>query len=504
MFPVIKDEVSKHPTNRITIEPVTRLEGHGKIEIFLDEAGNVSNAYFQIPELRGFEKFCIGRCVDDLNKLTQRLCGVCPGAHHIAGTKALDEVYGSKPPSAAVKLRELYYNAHIIHSHIAHFYALAAPDFLMGPAAPASKRNLLSMIGTVGKDIGLEVIKHRSYAQRVQEIIGGKATHSVCGIPGGMSRAITEEERKEIEKMAESSVEFSKFSLGLFKEKVLSNREYLEMIKDKELYYNETYYMGMVDDENKANFYDGKIRVVDQDRKEVFKFKGKEYLKYISERVESWSYMKFPYLKMVGWKGYEDGKSSGVYRVGPLARLNVIEGFTTPLAQKELEEFRGFFSDLGVKGSVHNTMAYHWARLIEVVHCSERMLELSTDKEITSSELRGRLSEPGEGVGVVEAPRGTLIHHYKSDKDGITRDVNLVVATTHNNAAICMSVKKAASKLIRNYEVSNGILNMIEMAFRAYDPCFSCGTHALPGQMPLEIEIKRADGSVYKMFKRFE
>ncbi len=495
---MIADEPSRHPTKRITIDPVTRLEGHGKIEIFLDDKGNVANAYFQIPELRGFERFCIGRPVDELNKLTQRLCGVCPGAHHIAATKALDAVFGCDPPVAVKKLRELFYSAHFIHSHIAHFYALAAPDFVLGPAAPPEKRNILGLVESVGVQTGTEVIKHRAYAQKIQEIIGGKATHPVCGLPGGMSRSITEEERALIEKMAESCVEFSKYSLKLFKDLVLSNNHYLEIIKDKELYYTETYYMGLVDGANKGNFYEGKIRVVDQDRKEVLKFDGKDYLKYIAERVEPWSYMKFPYLKSVGWKGYVDGKSSGIYRVGPLARLNVIDGFGTVEAQKEYDNFFAFFASLGVKGAVHHTMAYHWARLIELVYASERLLELSRDKDVTSTELRGKLSNPNEGVGVVEAPRGTLFHHYTSDAHGITKDLNMVVATTNNNAAICMSVKKAASKLIHDFNVSPGLLNMVEMAFRAYDPCFSCGTHALPGQMPLEVRIMRADGSLHK------
>ncbi|MFA5313431.1 MAG: nickel-dependent hydrogenase large subunit, partial [Methanomassiliicoccales archaeon] len=241
MSPVITDEHTKSTSKRITIDPITRLEGHGKIEIFLDDSGNVSNAYWQVPELRGFEKFCIGRSVEDLNKITSRLCGVCPGAHHLCSTKALDGVYNATPPPTAVKLRELFYAAHYVHSHIAHFYALAAADFVCGPAAPAAERNILGVVAAVGVPVGAEVIKHRSYAQKVQEIIGGKATHPVCGLPGGMAKPITEDDRKKIEAMAKSCVEFSKFTQQVFADVVLKNKTYLDLILNKDIFYQEVY-----------------------------------------------------------------------------------------------------------------------------------------------------------------------------------------------------------------------------------------------------------------------
>lgn len=334
MTPQITDETEKAESKRITIDPITRLEGHGKIEIFLNDEGNVKNAYWQIPELRGFERFCIGRSVDEMNKLTSRLCGVCPGAHHMASTKALDNVYNVEPTETAVKLRDLFYQAHYIHSHIAHFFALAAPDFVLGPAAPAAKRNILGVVEAVGVDIGAEVIKHRSYAQKIQEMLGGKATHPVCGMPGGMSKALSEEDREKVEEWAESSVEFSKFSLGLLEDVVLDNEDYMEIITDTDIFYNETYYMGLVDDDSKVNFYDGHLRVVDQEGNEVHKFHPDNYLDYISEHVEPWSYEKFCFLNQVGWNGLVDGKESGIYRAAPLARLNVSDGFTTPLAQE--------------------------------------------------------------------------------------------------------------------------------------------------------------------------
>ena len=371
--PIISEPTHRSESRRISIDPITRLEGHGKIEIFLNEEGNVANAYWQVPELRGFEKFCIGRSVDELNKITPRLCGVCPGAHHLASTKALDGVFSADPPEAAVKLRELFYSAHYVHSHIAHFYALAGPDFVLGPMAPAEQRNILGVVAAVGVPIGAEVIKHRSYAQKIQEMLGGKATHPVCGIPGGMSKPLSEDERKQVEIWAKSCVEFSKFTMNLFTDVVLKNKAYVDLIANPGIYYDETYYMGLVDKNNKINFYDGQLRVVDQKGNEVYKFDPKNYLDYIGEHVEPWSYEKFCFQKKIGWKGFVDGPQSGIYRCAPLARVNASTGFTTPLAQAEYEKMFGFFRDLGVKGPIHHTMVMHWARVIELMHASERL-----------------------------------------------------------------------------------------------------------------------------------
>ena len=484
---------------RIVIDPITRLEGHGKIEIFLNDEGDVENAYLQIPELRGFEKFCEGRPVEEMPRITPRICGVCPGAHHMASTKATDAVYHVDPSPAAKKLRELFYCAHMIHSHIAHFYALAAPDFVLGPTSDPAERNILGVVAKVGLEVGGEVIKHRAYAQDIQAVIGGKATHPVCGLPGGMSKPITEEERTDFEEKAKSSVEFGKFSLKLFNDLVLANKEYLELITG-DIYTMNSYYMGLVDSNNKVNFYDGDIRVVDPEGKEVAKFKPADYLDYIAEHTEAWSYLKFPFLKKVGWKGLVDGKDSGVYRVNSLARLNVADGMATPLAQAEYEKM---FDTLGGK-PVHATLAFHWARLIELLYAAERLLELCQDNDITSPEVRTiPTATPDEGVGVVEAPRGTLIHHYQTDEKGIIQKVNLIVATGHNYPAMNMSVKRAAQGLIKKGKVaSEGLLNMVEMAFRAYDPCMACATHTLPGQMPLEIVIYSSKGEVAERLSR--
>ena len=468
----------------VTIDPITRLEGHGKISIFLDDSGDVANAYLQIPELRGFERFCQGRRAEDMPQITSRICGVCPVAHHFAAAKALDDAFNVDPPSAAKKLRELMYMGYIIYDHILHFYYLGGPDFVVGPDAPSEKRNILGVIEEAGVDIGKKVIKHRAYGQKITAILGGKATHPVCGIPGGVSKGLNKEEVKEIKEMAESCVDFAKFSLKLFDDIVLQNEDYVDMILS-DPYQLETYNMSVVDENNKLNFYDGKIRVTDQKGKEYKKFDVKDYHKNVAEHVEEWSYMKFPYLKDIGWKGFKDGKNSGIYRVGPLGRLNASDGMATPIADKE---YNKFYETLGGK-AVDSTLAYHWARLIELLYATERAAELIEDKEITSKKVRNPVGEPGEGFGVIEAARGTLIHHYKLDKKGLIDKANLIVATTNNAGAINMSIRDAAKGVIKKGKVDDGTLNMVEMAFRAYDPCFACATHSLPGGMPLEVKI---------------
>ena len=481
----------------ITIDPITRLEGHGKISIFLDEKGDVANAYLQIPELRGFERFCQGRRAEDMPQITSRICGVCPVAHHFAAAKALDAAFNVVPPSAAKKLRELMYCGYYIYDHILHFYYLGGPDFVVGPDAPAAKRNILGVIEKAGLEIGKEVIKHRAYGQKITGILGGKATHPVCGLPGGVSKGLNKDEVKEIEKMGKSCVEFAKFSLKLFDDIVLKNKGYLDLILS-DPYTLKTYNMGLVDKNNKVNFYDGEIRVTDQKGREHIKFDGKDYFKNIAEHVEEWSYIKFTYLKDIGWKGFKDGKDSGIYRVGPLGRLNAAEGMATSLADKE---YKRFFETLGGK-AVNSTLAFHWARLIELLYATERVMELIKDPEITSTKIRNPVGEPGEGIGVTEAARGTLIHHYKLDKNGLIDKANLIVATTNNAGAINMSVRDAAQGIIKKGKVNDGLLNMVEMAFRAYDPCFACATHALPGGMPLEVNIYDNNKKLYKTLRQ--
>jgi len=479
-------------SKRITIDPITRLEGHGKIEIFLDDNGDVEKTYLQIPELRGFEVFSVGRPAEEMPRITPKICGVCPTTHHICSTKALDALYHVDPPPTAKKLRELMYSAFMLEDHTLHFFFLGGPDFVVGPSAPAAERNILGVISKVGLDIAGKVIKLRRECRDVITHFGGRVIHPVCGLPGGISKPLKEEDRLKIVDVAKNGVEFAQFALKLFEDIVLRNKEYLDLVTG-DVYKHTTYYMGMVDKNNKVNFYDGEVRVVTPEGKEFARFKPGEYLDHITERVEPWSYVKFPYLKKVGWKGFVDGTDSGVYRVAPLARLNVSDGMATPLAQAEYEKM---FATLGGK-PVHNTLAFHWARLIEALYAAERMLELAQDKEITDTHVRNiPTAVPDEGIGIVEAPRGTLIHHYKTDRNGIITEANLIVATVNNAAAICMSIEKAAKSLIKGGKVSEGLLNMVEMAFRAYDPCFACATHTLPGKTPLFITIYDKQGDI--------
>lgn len=402
-------------------------------------------------------------------------------------------------PSAARKLRELFYSAHFLHSHIAHFYALAAPDFVLGPDADPAERNILGVVGKVGLEIGGEVIKHRAYAQQIQAMLGGKATHPVWVLPGGVSKGLTEEERHKVEEIANSCVEFAKFSLKLFEDVVLKNKDYVALILS-DGYRLVTNYMGLVDDNNKVNFYDGKVRIVDTDGVEIGKYSPPEYLDYVSEHVEPWSYLKFPYLKKHGWQGFVEGKGTAIYQAAPLARLNAADGMATPLAQEAYEKM---YSTLGGK-PVHAILAAHWARLVELLYAAERMLEISKDKEITSPDIRNiPTGTPSEGVGIIEAPRGTLTHHYKTDENGLVTAVNLIVGTTNNHAPIYMAIKKAAQSMIKpGVEISQGLLNMVEMAFRSYDPCFSCATHAIFGEMPLKVVVYDAAGQPVKEMQR--
>lgn len=485
---------------RITIDPITRLEGHGKIEILLDDAGEVANTYFQIPELRGFERFCVGRPVEEMPVLTNRICGVCPEAHHMAAAKAGDAVYGVEPTSTAKKLRELLYMGFYFTDHTTHFYALGGPDFVMGPDAPVAERNILGVIHKVGLEIGGKVIQARKYGHTVVEMLGGRKVHPCTSIPGGVTKGLTEEERQKIEGMGRWGIEFAQFSLQLFNDLVLGNQGYVDLILG-DVYTHRTHYIGLVDEQNRVNFYDGKVSVVDPDGKRLGKFAPAEYTDWIAEHVEPWTYLKFPYLKQVGWKGFVDGNDSGVYMATPLSRLNAADGMATPLAQAEYEKF---YTTLGGK-PVHQRLATHWARLIELLYAAERLVELATDEEITSPRLHTVPTKtPTEGVGIVEAPRGTLTHHYWTDERGILTKVNLIVGTTNNYAPISMSIKKAAQNLIHGGTViSEGLLNMVEMAFRAYDPCFGCATHSLPGQMPLQVTIRDAEGEVVDVLSQY-
>jgi F420-non-reducing hydrogenase large subunit len=420
-------------------------------------------------------------------------------AHHMAAAKAGDAVYHVEVPSAAKKLRELMYSAFFVADHATHFYALGAPDFVVGPDAPKAERNILGVVRKVGKEIGSRVIQLLADNHEITAIIGGRYIHGVSALVGGVSKPITEEERLKILELVKRSIETAKFSIKLFDDVVLANQAYVDLILS-DMFTHQTYYMGLVDENNKGNFYDGQVRVVGPDGAELVKYSPNEYLDVVAEHVEPWTYLKFPYLRAVGWKGFVDGPDSGVYRATPLSRLNASDGMATPLAQAEYERF---YATLGGK-PVHQTLATHWARLIELLYAAERCLELVEDPEITSPDVHTIPTEtPDEGVGIVEAPRGTLTHHYVTDENGILQSVNLIVGTTNNYAAMDMSIKKAAEGLIQpGKPVSDAVLNTIEMAFRAYDPCLGCATHTLPGQMPMVVRVFNAERELIQEIRR--
>jgi F420-non-reducing hydrogenase large subunit len=483
---------------KITINPVTRLEGHGKIEIFLDDKGNVEDAYFQVVELRGFERFCIGRPAEEMPRIVPNICGVCPSPHNMASTKALDDLYSVEPTPTAKLIRQLHYNAFYVEDHFVHFFFLAAPDFVLGPDSDPALRNIVGVVKKVGMDIGGKVIDVRKRCREIIKLIASKPCHPEGGLPGGVPRGITEEERKWIKETADFSVEFARFALELFKQVVLDNKEYLKLVLS-DAYKLNTYYMGLVDESKRVNFYEGKLRVVNPSGNEYALFDYRDYISHIGEWVEPWTYIKLTHLKKVGWNGLNEGEGTSLYRVGPLARLNVAEGMLTPLAQKEYESM---FDTLGGKPS-HHTLAFHWARLIEALQAAEHMQRIADDPLLTSRDIRNMdLKLKRRGIGCVEAARGTLIHHYETDDRGIITKVNLIVATQHNAAPICLSVKKAAQGFVKGTEVKEGLLNMVEMAFRAYDPCLACATHNLPGEMPLTVDIRDKHGNLIRSVQR--
>ena len=471
--------------NQITIDPITRLEGHGKIDIFLNEEGNVDRAYFQVPELRGFEKFAEGRPAEDMPQITSRICGVCPTAHHMAAAKALDDLYQVEPAPAGRKIRELVYNTFMFEDHALHFYFLGGPDFVVGPDAPKAERNILGVVGKVGLEVSKKVIAMRRAARKLISLAGGKVIHPVLGLPGGVAKPLRAEDQARCIEVADQAVDFAQFSLKLFDDVVLANPEYVDMVVS-DAYTHRTYYLGMVDENNRVNFYDGMLRVVDPEGKEFLKFPARDYLEHIAEHVEPWSYIKFCYLKDVGWHGFGEGPDNGIFAVAPLARLNAADGMATPKAQEAYEKY---FDVLGGK-PVHHTLATHWARLVEMLSAAESMRQLAGDPELISPDIRTiPTATPTEGISAIEAPRGTLLHHYRTDERGVITGANLIVATQNNAARIAMSVDKAAKGLITAGRVDDGILNKIEMAFRAYDPCHGCATHEFTGPMPLVARV---------------
>ena len=484
-------------SRRITIDPVTRLEGHGKVEVFLDENGDVEGAWLQVPELRGFERFCLGRPAVEMPQITAHVCGVCPAAHHLASARALDALYQVEPPEAAHKIRELYYDLFLFEDHALHFYYLGGPDLILGPSAPAGSRNILGVIGKLGLETGRRIIGVRKTARELMSAIAGRVTHPVFALPGGVSRPLDRGLVSRIREAAPTLVDFAARAVDHFADGVLREPGILDMLQG-DAYRARHHSMGLVDEGGRLAFYRGTVRVVDPDGREKLRFRAADYLEHVAEHVEPWSYVKFPYLREQGWKGFEEGPESGLYRVGPLARMNAAGRMATPRAQEQAERL---FAALG--RPAHQTLAFHWARLVEALQAAEEVERLANDPEILDPEVR-RLPEatPASGVGIVEAPRGTLIHHYRTDERGLLTMVNLVVASQHNAGPVQISIRKAARQVIRGGQVDEGALNVLEMAFRAYDPCNACATHALPGEMPMELVVRARNGEVLQVVSR--
>ena len=470
---------------KITIEPVTRIEGHAKVTINLNADGNVEHAYLHINEFRGFEKFCEGRMVFEMPTITPRICGICPVSHHLAAAKAGDMVVGAPPPRPASLLRDLMHMGQIIQSHGMHFFELAGPDLIFGFDADPAIRNVVGIIQT-NPELALKAVNLRKYGQEIIRILGGRRIHPNFAIPGGVNKALKAEERDIILAGLDEAIATTQVGVQTIKGWAEANMEDINKFG-----VFPSGYMSLVTPEDSLELYDGNLRMVDRNGELLERFDPSNYLDYIAEHVENWSYLKFPYYKKMGYPG-------GVYRVGPLGRLNAVKQINTPLAN---EEFKIFKSLNGGK-PVENTLYFHYARLIEVIFALERVKVILDDPDVLSNDiLNTRHNYQGEGVGVIEAPRGTLIHHYWANANGQLERVNLIVATGHNNWAMCEAVDSVAKTYINGNDITEGLLNRVEAAVRAHDPCLSCSTHAV-GQMPIIINVVDPEGKTVKTLRR--
>lgn len=470
---------------KITIEPVTRIEGHAKVTIRMNEDGKVDHAYFHVNEFRGFEKFCEGRMVFEMPSITPRICGICPVSHHLASAKAADEVMGCPPPRPASLLRELMHMGQIIQSHGMHFFELAGPDLILGFDADPAIRNVIGLV-QADPALTLKAVNLRKFGQEIIHTLGGRRIHPSFAVPGGVNKALHQADRDKILSGLDETITTIQVGIQLIKGWNEANME--DVLKFAVF---PSGYFGLVTPDNGLELYDGDIRLVSNQGQQLEKFAGRTYLNYIAEHVENWSYLKFPYYKKLGWPG-------GVYRVGPLGRLNAVDKLDTPLAQEEFLKFKA----LNGGKPVENTLYYHYARLIETLFAAEKVRILLDDPDILSTDIMNTHFEmKGEGVGVIEAPRGTLIHHYWTKENGQLERVNLIVSTGHNNWAMSTAVDSVAKTYVMGPDVKEGMLNRVEAAIRAYDPCLSCSTHAV-GQMPLEVEFLDPQGHCIKTLSR--
>lgn len=477
-------ETAENPTNlkRVVVDPVSRVEGHGKVTLLLDENNQVQQARLHIVEFRGFEKFIQGRPYWELPVLVQRLCGICPVSHHLAAAKAIDQLVGVDPANltpAADKLRRLLHFGQTLQSHALHFFHLSSPDLLFGFESDISKRNIIAVLANY-PDIGLQGIKLRKYGQEVIRMVSGKRIHGTGAIAGGMNKALSKEERDYLLEDIEQIITWSAAAVALIKKVHTSNLPYYDdfgTIRSN--------YLGLIKADGALELYHGGIRAKN-DRGEtlVDHFDYCDYTDLIHEEVRSWSYMKFPYLTSIG-------QAQGWYRVGPLARVNNCDFIDTPQAEAARVEFKQHSGE----AMVHSTLAFHWARMIEVLHCAESIKILLSDPDIMSNDLMSKGEKRFEGIGVIEAPRGTLLHHYQIDENDIVTKANLIVSTTNNNMGMNESVRQVAQEYLSGQELTEPLLNNLEVAIRAYDPCLSCATHAV-GKMPLQLELINAEGNM--------
>ena len=467
---------------KITIEPVTRVEGHGKVTIHLDNEGKIEQTRLHIVEFRGFERFVQGRPYWEMPVLVQRLCGICPVSHHLAAAKAIDVIAGAGTGEGLTptgeKMRRLMHYGQMFQSHSLHFFHLASPDLLFGIDSDPLKRNIIN-VAIEHRELAVQGVMMRKYGQEVIKATAGKKIHGTGAIPGGINKHLTEEEREylihgdnymNIDKM----ISWAQDALEFFKDYHKKNLAVIDKFAEFP-----SSYLSLVRKDGALDLYHGVLRAVDSEGKKILHdVDYQEYYKYIEEEVRSWSYMKFPYLKQLG-------KDAGWYTVGPLARMNTIDFIDTPLAQKEFEIFRNYNQGRPSNRAMHS----HWARLIEILHSAEKMKELLYDKDLIEGELVVKGPKKFEGVGLIEAPRGTLFHHYKVHDDDTIAMANLIVSTTNNNQPMNEAVRQVATNVMSGKrEITEGMMNAVEVAIRAYDPCLSCATHAL-GQMPLEFEV---------------
>lgn len=466
-------------SKKVVIDPVTRVEGHGKVTLLLDQEDKVTEARLHIVEFRGFEKFIEGRPYWEVPMIVQRLCGICPVSHHLAAGKAVDQLVGvSQLTPAAEMLRRLLHYGQVLQSHATHFFHLASPDLLFGFQSDAARRNILQVIQDK-TEIARDGILLRKFGQQIIEKISGKRVHGIAAIPGGMNRPLSMGDREFLLGQCEEMVHRAQKSVWLAATLYQQNLDYHQTFAAME-----SKFLGLINASGALELYEGKLRVKDEHGGLLFDgLDPLAYYEFISEEVRSWSYMKFPYLT-------ELGSESGWYRVGPLARMNLCDSISTPLAESSRKQFIKLHG-----GMAQPPLAFHWSRMIELLHCAEMIQILLQDQTILSTELRVEGSLCSEGVGVIEAPRGTLIHHYQINHEGLIEKANLIVSTTHNNQAMNNSVRRAAEQCVQQQKLTEGALNQIEVAIRAYDPCLSCATHAV-GKMPLRVELVDYNGGL--------